>query len=101
MYQKLYNEKGLPEDKALLQDILGAGFLDMSDKAWDVSQEVAGMIAMEAIAIAAGAVTMGAGTVAINALALGRNAYRGARALEAYNAASKTRQVLTTSARIL
>ena len=59
------------------------------------------MIAMEAIAIAAGIVTVGAATVAINAAMLGRNAYRGAKAIEAYNAATKTRKVLTTSARIL
>lgn len=59
------------------------------------------MIAMEAIAIAAGVVTAGAATMAINAAILGRNAYRGAKALEAYNAASKTRKAVTTTSRIL
>jgi len=59
------------------------------------------MIAMEAIAIAAGVVTAGTATLAINAAMLGRNAYRGAKALEVYNAASTTRKALTTSARIL
>lgn len=59
------------------------------------------MIAMEAIAIAAGVVTAGAATATINAAMLGRNAYRGAKALEAYNTASKARKALTTSARIL
>jgi hypothetical protein len=59
------------------------------------------MIAMQAFAITAGVVTAGTATVAINAAMLGRNAYRGAKALEAYNTASKTRRALTTSARIL
>ena len=41
----------------------------MSDRSWEISKEVAGMIGMEAVAIGAGMLTMGAGTVAINALA--------------------------------
>jgi hypothetical protein len=101
MYQKLYNNTDLTKEQTLMQDIMGAGSMKMSDRSWEVSQEVAGFIAMEAIAIAAWVVTAGTATVVINAAMLGRNAYRGVRAIEAYNAASKTRQVLTTSARIL
>jgi len=100
MYQKLYN-KDLQWELLLAQSIMGATTLGMSDKSWDVSKEIGWMIAMEAFAIAAGVVTAGTATVAINAAMLGRNAYRGAKALEAYNAASKTRRALTTSARIL
>ena len=101
VYQNLYNKKDLSPELALLQNILGAGSTKMSDKSWEISKEVAGMIGMEAVAIGAGMLTMGAGTVAINALAFWVNATRGVRALEAYNAASKTKQTLTTSARIL
>jgi hypothetical protein len=100
MYQKLYN-KDLQWELLLAQSIMGATTLGMSDKSWDVSKEIGWMIAMEAFAIAAGVVTAGTATVVINAAMLGRNAYRGAKALEAYNAASKTRRALTTSARIL
>lgn len=53
MYQKLYNNTDLTKEQTLMQDIMGAGSMKMSDRSWEVSQEVAGMIAMEAIAIAA------------------------------------------------
>lgn len=101
VYQTLYNKVQTSDELKLLQDILGAGTWKMSDKSWDISKEVGGMIAMEAIAIAAGVVTAGVATGAINAVALGRNAYRGAKALEAYNTATKTRQTITTATRIL
>lgn len=39
--------------------------------------------------------------MAINAAILGRNTYRGAKAIEAYNAASKTRKYSTAAGRIL
>lgn len=69
VYQNLYNKKDLSPELALLQNILGAGSTKMSDRSWEISKEVAGMIGMEAVAIGAGMLTMGAGTVAINALA--------------------------------
>ena len=101
VYQNLYNKKNLPQELALLQNILGADSMKMSDRSWEISQDVAGMIAIEAIAIGAGVVTAGLGTAAINALAFWRHAYKWVRALEAYNAASSTKQYLTTGARIL
>lgn len=69
VYQNLYNKKNLPQELALLQDILGADSMKMSDRSWEVSTQVAGMIGMEAIAIGAGMLTMGAGTIVVNALA--------------------------------
>ncbi len=101
VYQNLYNQKDLSPELSLLQNILWAGSTKMSDRSWEISKEVAAMIGMEAVAIGAGVLTMGAGTVAINALAFWVNATRGVRVLEAYNAASKTKQYLTTTARIL
>lgn len=76
VYQNLYNKTNLPQELALLQNIIGAGSMKMSDKSWEISTEIAGMIGMEAVAIAAGVVTAGAGTVLINTLAFGRNAYK-------------------------
>ncbi|EKD29402.1 MAG: hypothetical protein ACD_78C00422G0005 [uncultured bacterium (gcode 4)] len=100
-YQKLYNmDQSNPELK-VLQDILGAGTFDMSDRAVDITWEVASMIVIEAIAIGAGMVTAWLWTAAVNAALLGRNAYRWVRAAKAYNMASKTRQVMTTAGRIL
>ncbi len=100
-YQNLYNKKDLSPELALLQNILGAGSTKMSDKSWEISKEVAGMIGMEAIAIAAGMVTMGVGTVAINSVMFMRNGLKVAEIANAYNATSKVRQGMTTGARIL
>ena len=100
-YQKLYNTDQTDPDLKLLQDILGAGTFKMSDRAWDITGEVASMIAMEAVAIAAGTITVGVGTAAINAVIVGRNVSRGIRAVEVYNEASKIRKGVTTAGRIL
>lgn len=59
MYQRLYNNKDLSGELKMAQDIMGAGTWDLSDKSKEISMEVAGMIGMEALAIAAGAITAG------------------------------------------
>lgn len=59
------------------------------------------MIAMEALAIAAGVVTAGTATVTINSVMFARNGLRAAEIARAYSSASKVKQISTTSARIL
>lgn len=100
MFQYLSKDAGLTGGKSTdaelktLEGILGVGTLRMSDRAWDITGEAAQFLAIEAIAIGVGVVTAGIGTAAVNAAAFGRNAYRGTQLLEAYNAASKTKQAL-------
>ena len=105
MYRHLSKDAGIMGGNATdaelktLESALGVGTLRQSDKAWAYTKEAASFVAIEAIAIAAGAASMGAGTFAINWIALGRNAKRGAEAIEAYNAASKTRRLTVFGAR--
>ena len=100
-YQLMYNKDQSNPELKLLQDILGASSFDMSDRALDITWEVASMLAIEALAIAAWVLTAWVWTAAINAAMLGRNAYRWTRAIEAYNNAWKIRRLSTTAGRIL
>lgn len=98
MYRYLSKDAGImggnskDTEMQTLEKILGVGTLRMSDRAWDITGEVASFMAVEAIAIAAGVFTGGLATAGINAMAFGRNAYRGTQLVEAYNAASKAKK---------
>lgn len=100
-YLKLYNKTWLSPELALYQDILGAGTWDMSDKAWDFSKEAAIFVGIEACAMVAWALTAWAWAVAVNAMAFGRNAYRGAELVRAYEGASALKRYGVTGARII
>lgn len=56
-YQKLYNKDQSDSELQMLQNILGAKTFTPSDRAMDITGEVASMIAMEALAIGAGMIT--------------------------------------------
>lgn len=56
-YQTLYNKPQQSPELKMLQDVLGAGTLKMSDRVADITGEAFKMLAFEAIALAAGVVT--------------------------------------------
>lgn len=65
----------------------------MSDRATEFSKEIMGILAIEAIAIAAGAATAGAGAFALNAATAAWYAKRGKTLYDIYNNASRIKRI--------